>query len=411
MRRGVSPLKIAMAGTELARGIDAVGCVDWSVRDFHSFDIQKGATYNAYLIRDEKTALIDTVKAPFAETLLRNIREKTDLADVDYVVCNHLEPDHAGGLPAVMKALPSATLVCNAKCRAELNGYFQTDGWKIQTLAPGETLSLGRRTLAFVNTPMVHWPESMVTYCPEEKILFSNDAFGQHLATSLLFDDQWPLEEILAEAKNYYANIVTPYGKQVLKTLETVLTLDIQMIAPSHGLIWRENLGEILAAYKNWASGRYAAKAVVLFDSMWESSARMAEEILRGAKEKSDSLDVVLLHVRRNPLSRIATELLDAPCAAIGSATLNAQMMPRMAAVLNYVKGLRFREKSGFAFGSSGWGPGGVEGIARWFEEVKYPTLVEPIRAIFRPTDEVLARCRAAGALLAETALAKAEES
>ena len=398
-----------MTGTELAKGIDAVGCVDWSVRDFHSFEIERGATYNAYLVRDAKTALIDTVKAPFADALLRNIREKTDLAGIDYVVCNHLEPDHAGALPVVMKALPSATLVCNAKCRSELAGYFNTDGWKIQTIASGESLSLGSRTLAFVNTPMVHWPESMVTYCPEEKILFSNDAFGQHLATSVLFDDQWPLTEIMAEAKNYYANIVTPYGKQVLKTLEAAGTLDIGMIAPSHGLIWRKNLGEILSAYQNWASGRYAAKAVILFDSMWDSTTRMAEEILRGAKEESDSLDVKLLHVRRNPLSRIAAELLDAPCVAVGSATLNTQMMPRMAAVLNYVKGLKFREKSGFAFGSAGWGPGGVEGVAKWFEEVKYPVIADPIKAIFRPTEDVLTQCRAAGKKLAETALARAE--
>ena len=402
-------LGASMTGTELAKGIYAVGCVDWSVRDFHSFEIQKGASYNAYLLQDEKTAVIDTVKAPFADAFLRNIREKTDLAKVDYIVCNHLEPDHAGALAAVVKAIPSAAVVCNPKFRSEVNGYFDTGGWNFHVLQPGETLSLGSRSLTFLNTPMVHWPESMVTYCPEEKILFSNDAFGQHIASSFLFDDQGDLDEILSEAKDYYANIVTPYGRQVLRTLDAAVGLDIQMIAPSHGFVWRRNLSAILDAYRAWASGSYAAKAVVLYDSMWESTAKMAEEIVRGAREKTDKVDVVLLHVRRNPLSRIAKEMLDAPCAAIGSATLNTQMMPRMAAVLNYVKGLKFREKSSFAFGSSGWGPGGPEGVAKWLEEVKYPVLTEPVKAVFRPTADVLAKCRAAGAVMAETALSKAE--
>lgn len=400
-----------MSYTELTKGIDAVGCADWSVRDFHSFEITKGATYNAYLVRDEKTALIDTVKAPFAESFLRNLREKTDLAKIDYLVCNHLEPDHAGALPAVMKALPSVTLLCNAKCLAEMKSFFDITGWNIRVVAPGEVVSLGNRSLTFINTPMVHWPESMVTFCPEEGILFSNDAFGQHWASGFLFDDEVPLGELLFEAKNYYANIVTPYGRQVLKTLDAAADLPIKMIAPSHGLIWRTHLPEILSAYRSWASGAYASKVVIFFDSMWESTARMAEEIQRGIREKSASVESVILHVRRNPLSRIAVELLDAPCTAVGSATLNACMMPWLASALTYVKGLKFREKSAVAFGSTGWGPGGVESVAKWCEEVKYPLLAPAIRATFKPDDAVLALCREAGVLLAEKALEMSEQN
>ena len=396
--------------TELAKNIDAVGYVDWTVRDFHSFDTPRGATYNAYLVRDEKTALIDTVKAPYAENLLRSIAAKTELSRVDYVVCNHLEPDHAGALPAVMKALPNATLYCNAKCRDELPGYFDISGWKIETIQPGEPLRLGARSLAFVNMPMVHWPESMATYCSEEKILFSNDAFGQHLATSVLFDDQWPLEETLAEAKTYYANIVTPYSRQVLKTLEAASGLDIRMIAPSHGLIWRKNLSAILSAYKAWASGEYAPKVLILYDTMWESTGTMAAEILAGTMEVSDTLDVQRLHVRRTTLARIAAEMLDAAAVAIGSATMNAGIMPQLGAVLTYLKGLKFREKSAVAFGSAGWGPGGPETIAKWLDEVKYPTVHEPVKARFRPTPEVLAECRAAGNALGQAAMKAARE-
>ncbi len=394
---------------QLRNGIDWVGYVDWNVRDFHSYDTLRGATYNAYLIRDEKTALIDTVKGPFASNFIRNIQEKTDLAKIDYVVCNHSELDHSGALPEVMKILPNATLLCNAKCRETLAAHFDIGGWKIQEVGPSDSISLGSRSLSFINIPMVHWPESMVTYMPEEKILFSNDAFGQHIATSVRFDDEWELTDILREAKSYYANIVTPYGKQVLKTLEAVKTIPISMIAPSHGLIWRKNLNAIISAYQNWAAGKYRAKVVILYDSMWESTTRMAEEIARGAEEAVPGIEVHPLHVRKTPLFRIATEMLDAPVVALGSATLNTQMMPQMGAVLTYIKGLKFREKMGMAFGSAGWGPGGAEAIMKWMEDVKYPIASPMIKAKFRPTSEVMDQCRCAGSQLAKIAMEKKE--
>lgn len=394
--------------TRLAENIDAVGYVDWTVRDFHSFDTLRGATYNAYLIRDEKTALIDTVKAPYADALLRSVSEKTPLDRVDYVVCNHLEPDHSGALGEVMRRCQNATLLCDAKCREELSGYFDVSGWRIETVASGQSVSLGKRRLTFIPTPMVHWPESMATYCPEEGILFSNDAFGQHLATSVLFDDQWPLDETMAAAKTYYANIVTPYGRQVLKTLDAASALDLRMIAPSHGLIWRKNLPAILESYRRWASGAYAPKILILYDTMWESTAKMGAEILRGGTEVSEQIDIRLIHVRRSTLTEIATEMTDTACVAIGSATMNTGMMPRMGAVLTYLKGLKFREKGAMAFGSAGWGPGAVEEIGRWFDEAKYRTTCEPVKARFRPTPEVLEQCRKAGKKLAEEALVRA---
>jgi len=389
---------------ELVHHIDWVGYVDWNVRDFHSYDTYRGATYNAYLVRDEKTALIDTVKAPFAGNLLRNVAEKIDLAKVDYVVCNHAELDHAGSLPAVMQALPNATLLCNAKCRETLAAYFDLSDWKIQVVSPDENISLGNRTLSFLNTPMVHWPESMFTYIPEEKLLFSMDAFGQHLATSARFDDQWELPQLLMEAKTYYANIVTPYGKQVQKTLEAAAGLPISIIAPSHGLIWRKHIPAILAAYQDWSSGKYAPKALILYDTMWESTARMAEAILQGATDESDAVDVQLMYVRKTTLTRIATEMLDAAAVALGSPTLNMMMMPQMAAVINYIRGLKFTSKSAFAFGSCGWAHAGVEQLARSIEELQWTSIYEPIKTKYRPSPAVLETCRAAGRLLAQTA-------
>ena len=392
--------------TELKPGIHWVGYVDWSVRDFHSFDATHGATYNSYLVQDEMVALIDTVKGPYASQLLTNIRALVPFEKVDYVICNHAEADHAGALPAILRALPNATLVCNSKGREILMGYFDISAWNIKVLTPGETLRLGQRTLHFLETPMVHWPDSMMTYVPEEKLLFSNDAFGQHLASSVRFDDQWNLHNILVEAKSYYANIVAPYSRQVLKTLDAAASLDIQMIAPSHGLIWHKNLSAILEAYTDWAMGRCVPKIVILFDSMWGSTSMMADSILAGAKSVSQGVNVQLLHARQNSLTRIATEMLDASAVAFGSATLNGQMMPAMASALNYIKGLfRFAKKPSFAFGSGGWSIGGAEQIAKWFEEMNWEQVGEKTRATWRATPDVHKTCFYAGQQLAHRAI------
>ncbi|MGL4943050.1 MAG: FprA family A-type flavoprotein [Thermoguttaceae bacterium] len=392
--------KVYRMTTPLRSNIDWVGYVDWSIRDFHSYDTPRGATYNSYLVRDEKTALIDTVKAPYSDALLSNVASLTPLDRVDYLVCNHAELDHAGSIPAVMRSLPNATLLCNAKCAETLSRYFDFGSIRHQIVTPDSTISLGKRNLAFVNTPMVHWPDSMMTYVPEEKLLFSMDAFGQHLATSVRFDDEWDLPHILMEAKSYYANIVTPYGKQVLATLELAKTLPIEMIAPSHGLIWRKNLGVILQAYQTWASGVQVDKALIIFDSMWDSTTRMAESLLAGARNTSPKWDVQFMPVRKTTLTRIATEMLDASTVAFGSATLNMQMMPQMAAVLTYIRGLKFSPKRAVAFGSSGWAHAGCEQINKWIEETGWTRLAEPVKCHYRPSNEVLAKCQELGGLL-----------
>jgi flavorubredoxin len=252
---------------------------------------------------------------------------------------------------------------------------------------------------------MVHWPESMFTYIPEDQLLFSMDAFGQHLATSARFDDQYDLETILTEAKSYYANIVTPYGKQVQRTLEVAAKMPIKMIAPSHGLIWRTNIPKIVEAYQNWSVGKYAPKVLILFDSMWDSTAKQAEAVLAGAVKESDQVDVHLMHVRRTTLTRIAAEMLDASAVALGTATLNMQPMPQMSAVLTYIRGLKFSSKSCFAFGSYGWAHAGLDQLDRWIEETGWFRLTAPIESKFRPTPEILEKCCNAGSLLAQAAL------
>jgi len=394
--------------TTLRENIDWVGCVDWTVRDFHGYHTDRGATYNAYVIRDEKTALIDTVKAPFADQLLQNIGVLTDLTSVDYVVCNHAEPDHAGGMSRVMEVLSNATLVCDKKCEVVLGSHHDTSGWKIQTVATGDVLTLGKRTLQFMETPMVHWPESMFTYLPEERLLFSMDAFGQHYASSQRFDDEVPLCTVMEEAKIYYANIVMPFGRQVAKVLEKAAKLDIEMIAPSHGVIWRSHVAEIVEAYGNWAHCRPKPKVLVIYDTMWDSTGQMARAIHGAASEAGVAAE--LIDVRRSSLTKIVTEMLDTAAVAIGSSTLNQGMMPMAAAVLTYLKGLRPVGKAGFAFGSYGWSKGGPEAVDEYMKAMKWEILREPIKAQYRPTSEVLDECRAAGRLLAEKAREAASE-
>ena len=392
----------------LCENIHWVGFLDWNIRDFHSYNTERGATYNAYLILDEKNALIDTVKAPFAQDMLKNISQYIDPADIDYIVCNHAEPDHAGSLAVAMQACPKATLLCDKKCLATLSSYFDTSNWKVQIVEEGQTVSLGNHTLQFMMTPMVHWPESMFTYVPEEKLLFSMDAFGQHIATSDRFDDEVSLCDVMREAKIYYANIVVPYSPQVAKCLEAASKLDIEMIAPSHGVIWRKYIAEILEEYQDWATGRVQPKVLVLYDTMWESTQQMARAIYDAAIAV-DGVSAELIHVRRMDMTHIVAEALDAAAVAVGSATLNAQMMPTMAAVTTYLKGLKPPVRAAMAFGSFGWGLGGPEQLDKWLDDAKWPRVHDMIKSKYRPDAAIFAQCAEAGRTLAQKALEAAE--
>lgn len=393
--------------TELVKGIDWVGGIDWNVRDFHSYSTPRGATYNAYLIQDEKNVLIDSVKAPFADECLERVARFLPPAKLDYIVVNHAEPDHASGLPALLAAAPNATVVADAKTQELLKSYHPNTPMKFQTVKTGDTLAIGKRTLAFVEAPMVHWPDTMFTYCPEERILFPNDAFGQHLATRVRFVDEFPHRDVVfEEAKTYYANIVMPYGAPVAKALAAAAGLDIAMIAPSHGLIWRrpEDIAAILQCYADWKVTRAKPRVIVLYDTMWESTAMMAEAIVEGADQPG--VEAKRIWVRRSDLTRIATDFIDVAAAAFGSATLNNTLMPAMAAALTYLQGLRPQNKAGFAFGSYGWAArGGADAAQDYLSAMKWDILREPLKCKNRPTAEILAEAKAAGKLLAERAL------
>ncbi len=376
---------------EMKKGIYWVGAVDWSMRSFHGYSTRRGSSYNAYLILDEKIALIDTVKAPFVAELLERVSSVVDPKKIDYIISNHVEPDHSGSLPIVAKCCPNAKIVTSAP-----NGLKGLTGrygeLPYQAVKTGETLSLGARTLSFVATPMLHWPDSMVTYCPEEKILFSNDAFGQHLAANRRFDDENDLSIIMEEAKKYYANILMLYGKQAQTALAALGSLPIEMILTGHGISWRAHIPEILEAYKKWSAGDLEEKAVVVFDSMWGSTERLAKAITDAFTAKG--VPVAYFDLRADHISDVITEVLTSKYLAVGSPTINNQMMPPVAAFLCYLKGFVPKGRRAFAFGSFGWGGQSVGLVEDELKAAGCEICLEKIRVKDVPTQDDLVAIR-----------------
>lgn len=343
-----------------------VGGIDWNERNFHGYTTDRGSTYNAYLILDEHPTLIDTCKPAFADELIERIGDIIDPAKIEFIVANHVEQDHSGALPAILERAPHAKVY--ASDPHGVNGLRAHYGSEIDfvPVKTGDTLNIGRRTLQFTQTVMVHWPDNMVTYSPEDRILFSNDAFGQHFASSKHFDDEVGLPEVLAQAKKYYANIVMPYSRHVAKALGVLGGLDIDLIAPSHGVMWRSHVPEILETYTRWSSLQPDDYAIVVYDSMWHTTEAMAHQIVEAFIE--GGVPTRLFDLKVNHISDIMTEVLSAKYVAVGSPTLNNSMMPTVASFLCYLKGLSPKNRIGIPFGSYGWAPSGPNDVATALE-------------------------------------------
>lgn len=396
--------------TTICEGVYRVGAIDWFLRDFHGYDVKRGVTYNSYLVRGSaKTALIDAVKAPFVGDLLANLAAHgVTPADLDYVVVNHAELDHAGGLEALVPMCTKAEIVCDAKCKNVLSVYFDTSAWNFRIVKEGESLSLGDKTLAFVETPMAHWPESMATYLPEDQVLFSMDAFGQHYPTYELFDEDVPLTDLMHELKHYYANILQALGKTTAAAVKKALPLSLRYICPSHGVVWHKHIGEAIAAYQKWSAGVADRKVVVCFDTMWRSTELMAKAVAAGAAEV-EGTDVRLISFRSTPISDIMTEVLEAGAIALGTPTQNNWYMPTVGAFLTAMLGLRTTDKLTFAFGSSGWAHGGADKALEALRAAGLTSITEnPVRCLWKPTPEILEQCREAGRNLAKALQEKA---
>lgn len=372
-----------MKAVKVKEGIYWVGGIDWNIRNFHGYLTGQGTTYGAYLILDEKVTLIDTVKATFTEEMFERISDVIDPAQIDIVISNHVEMDHSGALPYVKERCPKAVIYTAGAAGVKgLTAHYGEAGYV--PVQNGSSLSLGKRTLSFVATPMLHWPDNMVTYCPEEKILFSNDAFGQHFASTQRFDDELQLNEVLEHAKGYYGNIIMCYGKQAQNAWNVVKGLEIEMIAPSHGVIWRSHVKEILEAYGEWSQNSPETGAIVVFDSMWHSTEQIAVTVTEAFA--AAGVPARLYDLKENHHSSIIPDVLTCKYIAVGSPTLNNQMMPSVAGFLCYLKGLSPKNREAFAFGSYGWGGQSIPQIEKELEACGFHLCMDGIKVNYIPT-------------------------
>jgi len=373
-----------MKPVELVKCIYWVGAIDWNVRDFHGYAIPAGSTYNAYLILDDKVTLIDTVKKEFADQLLDNIAQIIDPRKIDYMISNHTEMDHSGGLPRVMSKIgEEKPLYCSKMGQKNLSLHFP-EKWNYQPVENGGILNLGKRTLTFLETRMLHWPDSMFSYVKEEQLLFSSDAFGQHYAGMDRFDDQVG-EDIMPHARKYFANILLLYAPLVLQLVEKVtqMGLSIKTICPDHGIIWRQEPSKIIQAYVEWSRQKPKKKAVVVYDTMWHSTQKLAEAIVDGLNQKG--VEAKPMHLRASHRSDVITEILDAGAVLVGSPTLNNGLFPTVADFLTYMKGLKPNKKIAAAFGSYGWSGEGVKLINKELEEMKFELIDPGLKIQFVP--------------------------
>ena len=381
-----------MKPIEIAQGIFDVGVNDWNISDFHGYSTPFGTSYNAFLILDEKTTLIDTVKSEFSDQLINNISSIIDPKKIDYVISNHTEMDHSGGLPRVMHRIgEEKQIFCSKMGVKNLSRHF-SQKLNLRAVENGEELSLGARTLTFLETRMLHWPDSMFTYAKEDKILFSSDAFGQHYAGFEKFDDVVG-HIIMPHAKKYFANILLLYSPLILKLVEKVteLGLKFNMICPDHGIIWRKDPAKIINAYVQWSKQEAEKKAVIVYDTMWHSTEKMADAIASGLAEQG--VKVRPMHLRKFHRSDIMTEVLDARAIIVGSPTLNNGLFPTISDFLTYMKGLKPLNKIGAAFGSYGWSGESVKLINNVFKEMKFEVIDPGLKIQYVPDNEGIEAC------------------
>jgi anaerobic nitric oxide reductase flavorubredoxin len=376
----------------LAEGINWVGAIDYNLRDFHGYVTRRGTTYNAYLIQDEKMALVDTVKQTFSNELVRNICELADPAKIDYIIINHVEMDHSSSLPAVAKFAKDPTIIASQRGKDAIIEHYGSD-FNFQVVKTGDTINLGKRTLSFVEAPMLHWPDSMFTYVVEDKILMSNDAFGQHLASAKRFDDEVDEHVLMEEATIYYANILMPLAPLITRKIQEVVQMGIpiKIIAPSHGIIWRSDPSRIINAYLDWSANSSENKAVIVFDTMWGSTDKMARSIAEGVV--SEGVDVKLLKLRASNLTEAMTEILEAKAVVVGSPTLNNGMFPTIGSFLTYAAGLKPKGKLWSFFGSYGWGGGAVKNMTEMAQKAGFKVNETSVEIKFIPEPEDLKKC------------------
>jgi putative flavoprotein len=377
-----------------------VGKIDWELKKFHGDELStmEGSSYNSYLIRDKKTVLIDTVWGPYDTEFVNRLKEEIDLKEIDYIVMNHNESDHSGTLPALMREIPDTPIYCTKKGESILRGLYHQD-WNYVNVKTGDELEIGDSKLVFVEASMLHWPDTMMTYMTGENILFSNDVFGQHYASEMLYDDMDDISKLLHEAEKYYTNIITPFSTFVTKKLAEVqgMNLKIDLVAPSHGIIWRENIGLIMDLYAKWANNYQEDQITLIYDTMWQSTRKMAEAIAEGIQQASPNTTIKILNAVKNDKNDILVEVFKSKAILVGSPTINNGFSYAIAGILEMIKGLKFKNKKAASFGSYGWSGEAAKQIKEFLEESKFAIVNDGIRVNWAPDQETIEQLREYG--------------
>jgi anaerobic nitric oxide reductase flavorubredoxin len=382
-----------------------IGKVDWEIRKFHGdeYSTHRGTTYNSYLVRDDKTAVIDTVWSPFGAEFVENLDRSVSLKNIDYVVAQHAEIDHSGGLAELMKHIPDTPIYCTNNGMKSLKGHFHKD-WNFVPVKTGDKLNLGKKELIFIEAPMLHWPDSMFSYLTEENILFSNDAFGQHLASEMFYNDLVDQAELVQECIKYYANILTPFSGLVEKKIEEFKSLNVQvdMICPSHGVIWRDNPLQIVGKYLDWSKNYRENQITIVYDTMWNGTRNMAEAIAKGVRSVDDEVVVKLFSISHTDKNDVVTEVFKSKTVLVGSPTINRGILSAVAGFIEQIRGLKFKDKKAAAFGTYGWSGESVDMINQGLENAGFELLESGLKSTWNPDEKSLKECVDFGKEIAE---------
>ena len=373
-----------------------VGKKDWDLRTFHGeeYSTHRGSSYNSYLIRDEKVALIDTVWLPFAKEFVTKLKREIDLNDIDYIIINHGEVDHSGALPELMREIPDTPIYCTKNAVRSLKGQYHQD-WNFVEVKTGDKLSLGKRDLIFIEARMLHWPDSMFTYMTGDNILFSNDAFGQHYASEFMYNDEVDQAELYQESIKYYANILTPFSRFVVSKVDEFvkLNLPLDMICTSHGVIWRDNPMQIVEQYVKWAQDYQENQITIIYDTMWNGTKHMADGIASGIRQVDPDVTVKLMHTGITDKNDVLTEVFKSKAILVGSPTINGSVLNSIAGILDQIKGLSFKNKKGAAFGAYGWSGEGVKLIGDHLAKAGFELVNDGLRVLWNPDQEAVEKC------------------
>ena len=378
-------------GRKITDTITWVGKTDWELKKFHGdeFTTVNGSSYNSYLIKDEKTVLIDTAWLPYDKEFVSKLKQDIDLTKIDAIIALHGEVDHSGALIELMREIPQVPIYCTANGVKSIKGQYHKD-WNFQVVKTGDTLNLGEKTLTFIEAPMLHWPDTMFAYLDKENVLFSSDGFGQHLASEYLYADEVEQDILYKEALKYYANILAPFGIMVDKKIKEILSMNLQidMICPSHGLIWRKGPTQIVEKYLEWANKYQEEQITIIYDTMWNDTRKMAEAIAKGIQEKDEKVTIKLMNTAKDDKTDILTEVFKSKMILVGSPTVNNGYLHSIAGILEMIKGMKLKGKKAVAFGSYGWSGEAVKLITEELRKSGFEIVNDGIRCMWTPDSE-----------------------